>query len=70
MTAHDTRTQALHSVESAAQQLGGISPFTLRRHIFLANVEVTRMGRRVFLSADEIARIQREGLPSLKVGTR
>jgi hypothetical protein len=55
----------LFSVEDAAQILGGISPWTLRKHMDIGNVKVTRIGRRVFLDAEEVERIRREGLPSL-----
>lgn len=55
----------LFSVEDAGRLLGGISPWTLRKHIGVGNVKVTRIGRRVFLAAEELERIRREGLPSL-----
>jgi len=55
----------LFSVEDAAKVLGGISPWTLRKHIQYGNLKVTRIGRRVFLDAEELERIQRDGLPSL-----
>jgi hypothetical protein len=57
--------QQLFSVEDAARVLGGISPWTLRKHIAIGNVKVTRIGRRVFLDTEEVERIRREGLPSL-----
>jgi hypothetical protein len=38
----------------------------LRKHIERRTVAVVRIGRRVFLHADEAARIGREGLPPLK----
>jgi len=55
----------LFSVEEAGRLLGGISPWTLRKHIAVGNVKVTRIGRRVFLDAEEVECIRREGLPSL-----
>src|ERR1700694_5332935 len=55
----------LYSLVDASQQLGGLSIWSLRKHVFRGNVRPTRLGRRVFLSSAEIARIQREGLPSL-----
>ena len=58
----------LFSVEEAGQVLGGISPWTLRKHIAVGNVKVTRIGRRVLLTAEEIERIRQEGLPSLARG--
>jgi hypothetical protein len=64
--AQDKVVSGLLSIFEAARELGGISPWSLRKHVSQGNVQVTRLGRRVFLRADEIARIQREGLPSLK----
>ena len=55
----------LFSLDAAAQLLGGISVWTLRKAIQHGHVQVVRMGRRVMLSPDEVDRIAREGLPSL-----
>jgi len=55
----------LVSIQEASFQLGGISVWTLRKHISRGNVRVTRLGRRTFLPEEEITRIQQEGLPSL-----
>jgi hypothetical protein len=57
----------LFSVDEAGRVLGGISPWTLRKHIAIGNVKVTRIGRRVFLDVEEVERIGREGLPSLRL---
>jgi hypothetical protein len=57
----------LFSVDDAGRVLGGISPWTLRKHITIGNVKVTRIGRRVFLDAGELDRIRRDGLPSLAI---
>jgi hypothetical protein len=54
----------LHALPEAAKLLGGISVWTLRKHVFRGNVAVTRIGRRVFVPSEEIERIRREGLPS------
>ena len=54
----------LYNLEDAARELGGISVWTLRKHLAQGTIKATRLGRRVFLSAGELARIQREGLPS------
>lgn len=43
----------------------GMSHWTLRRHVKLGNIHVTRMGNRIRVSHEECARILREGLPSL-----
>lgn len=52
-------------LSKAAEQLGGISIWTLRKQITRGNVRATHLGRRVFLSQQEMSRIAREGLPSL-----
>jgi len=59
-------TDKLHNLPEAARLLGGISIWTLRRWIALGDVIVVRLGRRVFLRTEEIERIRREGLPSLR----
>jgi excisionase family DNA binding protein len=58
----------LYAIEDAAQSLGAISPWTLRKHISKGRIRVVRIGRRVFLDAEELERIRREGLPSLRNG--
>ena len=50
---------------AAAKQLGGISHWTLRKHIARGSVAATRIGRRVFVREEEIRRIKDEGLPKL-----
>jgi hypothetical protein len=60
----------LFSVEEAGRLLGGTSPWTLRKHIAHGNVRVTHLGRRVFLDEEEMSRIMREGLPSLRNNER
>jgi excisionase family DNA binding protein len=65
-TVYETNPKAqLFSVDEAARVLGGISPWTLRKHIAAGNVKVTRIGRRVLLTAEEVERIRQDGLPSL-----
>ncbi|MGB2662826.1 MAG: hypothetical protein WAK48_02405 [Candidatus Acidiferrum sp.] len=56
----------LLSLDKAAEALGGISIWTLRKHIAVGNVRVTHLGRRVFLDEEEMGRVMREGLPSLR----
>jgi excisionase family DNA binding protein len=56
----------LYSIQDAAEALGGISHWTLRKHVSAGRLRVVRIGRRVFLDADELERIRREGLPSLR----
>lgn len=55
----------LYALPEAARLLGGISVWTLRKHVANRGLQVTRIGRRVFLDAEEIERVRREGLPSL-----
>jgi hypothetical protein len=57
---------SLYSLPDAAKSLGGISIWTLRRHISKGHLRAIRIGRRVFLDGEELERIQREGLPSLR----
>jgi hypothetical protein len=56
----------LYSLSQGATLLGGISIWTLRKHVAYGNVHVIRLGRRVFLRSEEIERIRQEGLPSLR----
>jgi Helix-turn-helix domain len=56
----------LFSIEDAASICGSISPWTLRKHIASGAIRVIRIGRRVFLPSEEIERIRRDGLPSLR----
>jgi hypothetical protein len=56
----------LYALPQAAELLGRISVWTLRKHISTSRLRVTRIGRRVFLDAEEIERVRREGLPSLR----
>jgi hypothetical protein len=66
---HETANARLNSLPDSAVLLGGISIWTLRKHVFRGNVAVTRIGRRVFVRSEEIERIRREGLPSLSPNT-
>jgi hypothetical protein len=59
----------LYPLAKSTGLLGDLSIWTLRKHISRGNVKATRLGRRVFLSSAEIARIQHEGLPSLSDAT-
>ena len=54
-------------LNKAAEALGGISIWTLRKHISRGNVRVKHLGRRVFLDEEEMSRIMRDGLPSLRI---
>ena len=57
----------LLSLDAAARTLS-VSPWTLRAHVRLGVISVVRCGRRVLISRAEVARIVREGLPSLRAG--
>ena len=57
--------ETLYSIFDTARELGGISPWTLRKHVSQGTVQATRLGRRVFLRGEEIERIRVEGLPPL-----
>lgn len=56
----------LVAIADAANSLGGISHWTLRKHLAAGRLRAVRIGRRVFLDAQELERIRREGLPSLR----
>ena len=60
---------SLYSIEDAAKVLGRISSWTLRAHLRRGTVSAVRIGRRLFLNASEIRRIQSDGLPSLAAPT-
>ena len=62
-------TGRLYSLQDASRELGGISIWSLRKHISQGSVRPVRLGRRVFLGAEEISRIQRDGLPSLSTAS-
>jgi hypothetical protein len=63
----EERSMKLLPLEDAAsQELSGISVWYLRKAIAQGVIKPTKLGTRIFLSGDEIARIQRDGLPSLK----
>ena len=55
----------LYSLNDSGHVLGDTSPWTLRAHIRAGNIRVTRLGNRIFISATELDRVAREGLPSL-----
>lgn len=55
----------LYSLDEAARQLG-ISVWTVRAHARKGgSLRTTRVGRRVLVSASELARVESSGLPSL-----
>jgi excisionase family DNA binding protein len=66
MTIEQATDKKLFPLDETAQQLGRISTWTVRKHIAQGNIRVTRIGRLLRVTRDEIERIQREGLPSLR----
>jgi hypothetical protein len=64
----DQNDQKLFDLSDASKVLGGISEWTLRKHIRNGSVKVTRIGKRVLIASAEIARISEKGLPSLRAG--
>jgi hypothetical protein len=66
MTVQAISESALYNMEDAGKVLGGISSWTLRKHLKRGTVSAVRIGRRLFINRQEILRIQSEGLPSLK----
>lgn len=73
MQTHETGKeggQVLFSFEDSARMLGGLSPWTLRRHVQRGNIRTVRLGLRVFLDSEELERIRREGLPRLTAARR
>lgn len=61
--------QGLLSFEEAARFLGNISTWTLRAHARQGSIRIVRLGARIFFTPEELERIRREGLPSLKMQT-
>jgi hypothetical protein len=61
--------QGLFSFEDAARFLGGISTWTLRAHARRGSIQIVRLGARIFFTPEELERIRRDGLPSLKAQT-
>lgn len=48
-TAHESRTDKLHSVESAAAFLGGLSPATIRAWLTQKRLHRVKIGRRTMI---------------------
>jgi excisionase family DNA binding protein len=62
--------EGLFALPEAARVLGNISHWTLRKHVSEGRIRVVRIGRRIFLDAEELQRIRRDGLPSLRIKAR
>jgi hypothetical protein len=65
MQANTHQTPGLFSFEESGKYLGGISPWSLRRHAQRKNLRTVHLGLRVFITLEELERIRREGLPPL-----
>jgi hypothetical protein len=60
----------LCSLPEVAQSLGAISIWTVRKHVARGNIRVVRLGKRVLVPMEELDRIRRDGLPSLRAYKR
>jgi excisionase family DNA binding protein len=60
--------QQSFTLDEAAEALR-CSPWTLRAHLRRSNINSTRIGRLIRIPAGEVARIQRDGLPSLSAAS-
>lgn len=61
----DLTGDRLYSLDAAARMLN-VSVWTLRLHARRGSLKTTRVGRRVLVPADELLRIVKTGLPSLR----
>ncbi|HEV2418527.1 MAG TPA: hypothetical protein VGX94_12045 [Terriglobia bacterium] len=61
-----TRAYDLYQLADALR----MSHWTLRRHVKLGSIQVTRMGNRIRVSESERDCILRDGLPSLTASTK
>jgi hypothetical protein len=51
----------LYPLKEARQLLGGVSPASIYRWASQGRIKLTRLGGSTFISAEEIARLAREG---------
>jgi len=64
-TAYESQTDKLHSVESAAEFLGGLSPATIRAWLTQKKLHRVRVGRRTMVRESELlALIHEEIVPA------
>lgn len=61
----DSHGSKLMTIPEATRELP-VSISSLQKHAARGTVRVIRLGKRIFLRQDEIDRIRREGLPSLR----
>jgi excisionase family DNA binding protein len=55
----------LKAINEAAKKLS-LSSWTVRAHVRNGNIRAVRCGKRILIHEDELERICRQGLPSLK----
>jgi Helix-turn-helix domain len=68
-TIHESRTDKLHSVESAAEFLGGLSPATIRAWLTQKKLHRVKIGRRTMVRESELrALIHEEIAPAEMTG--
>lgn len=65
-TKSELQAAKLYSLPEAGRELGGISHWTLRKHVARGAIRAVKIGNRVLLPAAEVERISREGLPSIR----
>lgn len=53
--------QSLFSLAAASVRWGGLSVFSIRRHIKAGSIRAVRVGGRVFIPLDEIERVETNG---------
>jgi hypothetical protein len=61
--------QHLYSKSDAARRLGSVSISLLDKHLRNGSLRGTRIGRRIFISHQELNRVAKEGLPGLGAAT-
>jgi hypothetical protein len=61
MTTENTIPERLHSVESAAAFLGGISPSTIRDWLWRKRLTRIKVGRRTMVRESELLALIRKG---------
>jgi hypothetical protein len=59
-TVHKSSTDKLHSVESAAEFLGGLSPATIRAWLTQKKLHRVKVGRRTMIRESELVTLIRE----------
>jgi hypothetical protein len=58
----------LWSLREAQQNIGGVSIYSLRRHVQAGTLKSILVGGRILIPETEIDRVVREGLPIPRIG--